>query len=185
MTARSVKTLAGILLVDILVSTSVYTYAIRCCQMNPRLLFVTLVLLISTTVTHAEIASLCDSHEHTLWSCQSRSKIYSVCASQNLKETTGYLQYRAGTEKDIAFRFPDKALHPNGYFEFELLARGASLSFSNGDYTYSILESLMGESTIEVEKAGRLLSTVTCQAWTDSLTLTETINLFDRLGIRR
>ena len=142
-------------------------------------------LIISSSVTHAEVASLCDAHERVIWSCQARSKIYSVCASQQLTASTGYMQYRAGTPQDIELRFPGEWLHPKGYFEFNVLARGASLAFTNGGYTYWILEHLMDGNSIQVERANQLLATITCQAGTNTLTLTDTINLFDTLGITR
>jgi len=151
-----------------------------------KTMFVAHLLLISaSTATYADVASLCESKERTVWSCQVGTKIYSVCASQDLSGTTGYLQYRAGTAQKTDFRFPTVLLHPKDHFEFGLLAHGARLSFSNGGYSYSIAEDLKGGTIIDVEKSNRSVSTIHCRDSTATLTETSTIDLFTSAGIAK
>ena len=146
-----------------------------------------LVIILAVTLTsalaNAEVKSLCDKSESTIWSCQTSKKIYSLCASQDLATSVGYLQYRAGTSKNIEFRFPITLQHPKGYFEFGLLPRGASLTFSNSEYTYYIAEPLIGQPVIEISKAGKAVSSLQCSESTQSLTENTTINLFKTTGV--
>lgn len=128
-------------------------------------------------------ANLCTRDEVMVWSCSTKAKVYSVCASRDLSPTAGYLQYRAGKSPKLEFAFPDPPRHPKGHFLLRLAPRGASLSFTNGDYEYWIYEPLAGSTTIDVSKGGTLIGTVTCAWSTDTLTLTETQNRFQALGI--
>lgn len=127
--------------------------------------------------------SLCKQDEVTDWSCTAKTKIYSVCSSKNLGAATGYMQYRAGKSTKIEFNFPEKLQHPRNIFQSDMLPRGVSLSFSNGEYKYTITESLSGLTMIDVSKAQKTLATISCDSATDSLTLTETINRFKTSGI--
>lgn len=130
-------------------------------------------------------SSLCTKDEVTVWSCLTKAKVYSLCASRDLSPTAGYLQYRAGKSSKPEFAFPDPPEHPKGHFLLRLAPRGASLSFSNGDYEYWIYEPLAGSTTIDVSKDGASIGTVTCGWSTDTLTLTETQNRFQALGVYR
>lgn len=128
-------------------------------------------------------SDLCTKDEVTVWSCSTTAKVYSLCASRDLSPTAGYLQYRAGKSPTPEFAFPDSPRHPKGHFLLRLAPRGASLSFTNGDYGYWIYEPLAGSTTIDVSKGGTSIGTVTCAWSTDTLTLTETQNRFQALGI--
>ena len=127
--------------------------------------------------------NLCTKDESMVWSCSTKEKIYSLCASRNLSATAGYLQYRAGKGVKPEFAFPDSLQHPKGHFLLRLERRGASLKFMNADYEYWIYEPLAGSTTIDVSKGGKFIGTVTCDWSTNTLTLTETQNRFQVIGI--
>lgn len=152
--------------------------------MKTKLITICLLLGLSfINCANADIASLCGVKERIVWSCQTSSKLYSVCASNDLAAATGYLQYRAGTSKKTDFNFPATLLHPKGQFEFAILAHGAMLTFNNKKITYTIIENLKSETTISVDKGTRSLATIKCSDSTQSLTENATIDLFKTAGI--
>jgi hypothetical protein len=132
--------------------------------------------------TAAEPPSLCQQQENIVWSCLYGKKIYSVCASKDVNDTRGYVQYRAGTPKNIEFKYPAALQPPENLFAFGLLPHGASLEFANGRYTYLLSEDLVGQPWITVSKAGKSLSSFQCQDSTRSLTDNSTIRLFKAIG---
>ena len=136
-----------------------------------------------TSAAIADVKNLCNVNERTLWSCQTSKKTYSLCASNNLTGSEGYLQYRAGAKKNIEFKFPENQMHPKGNFEFNLLPHGVSLSFKNGNYTYSIYEDVKGEAAINVEKESKTIAVVKCRESTDTLTENSSIDIFKAAGI--
>lgn len=127
--------------------------------------------------------SLCTREELTEWSCSAKGKIYSICSSKDLSATAGYMQYRAGKLSKTEFTFPEQLKHPKDIFRLNLLARGASFSFSNGAYEYNIYEPLGGPTLIDVSKGDNPLASITCSSATDTLTLTTTMNRFRLFGI--
>jgi len=139
---------------------------------------------ITEIVNADDIASLCNSNEQTVWSCEAKTKIYSLCASKVMTSTTGFLQYRAGTKTKISFQFPDKPIHPKSKFEYTTLAHGAAIWFSNGGYTYSLNEDIRGSDDISVDnKSGKTVAVIECEASTQSLTLNTTMDLMWEAGI--
>lgn len=152
-------------------------------QKTCTLLF-TILLIISSRQATADVKNLCATEEHTVWSCQAGKKIYSLCASQDLTATNGILQYRAGTNTMIGFRFPEQAAPSKDVFHFDLLPHNVRLSFNNHDYEYDVFEELRsGDTSITVSHAGKPIATVKCDDSTYTLTLTTTENLFTSLGI--
>jgi len=150
---------------------------------NRTILVIVLGLTLGENTASADVKSLCSKEEATVWSCQIRKKIYSVCASKNLAETTGYLQYRAGVLGKVDFIYPRGLEHPKDYFTFGMLARGTWLAFSNGSYRYWIAEEVTGKPVIEVSKDDRVLSAIECDDSTYSLTLTSTMDMFRTIGV--
>lgn len=131
----------------------------------------------------ADVKTLCHPGERTVWSCRAGAKHYSLCASRNLGEREGYLQYRAGRLLRPEFRFPGGLTHPRGHFTFGLLAHGASLVFERGAYRYEITEDLKGDTSILVRlPQGRLVS-IDCTDATQTLTENTTIDLFKAAGL--
>jgi hypothetical protein len=132
----------------------------------------------------ADDPSHCASHEEIIWSCSSKSKTYEVCASKNLSATSGYMQYRAGRVGKPEFIFPSELVSPRGLFHYQLLAQGAQLSFKHGQYQYDLTEPLKGNAAIWVSKGDEnTWLAVNCQKWSDTLTLTSTLDRFKSIGI--
>jgi hypothetical protein len=130
--------------------------------------------------------SLCTPGEVTEWSCTAKKKIYSLCSSKDLGANAGYMQYRAGKTSKTEFVFPERLAHPKGNFRLVLQAKGVMLSFSNAGYEYAIHEPLGGSTHIDVANSkGAHVADVECNLATDTLTLTTTMQRFERLGIYR
>lgn len=130
--------------------------------------------------------SLCTPGETVEWSCTAKKKTYALCASKDLDANTGYMQYRAGTASKTEFVFPEQRVHPKGNFRLALQAKGVVFSFSNAGYEYAIHEPLAGATHIDVANSqGTQVADVTCSSATDTLTLTTTMERFERLGIYR
>lgn len=129
---------------------------------------------------------LCTPGEVTEWSCTAKRKTYSLCASKDLGATTGYMQYRAGKASKTEFVFPERLEHPKGNFRLVLQAKGVMLNFSNAGYEYAIHEPLAGSTHIDVvDSRGARVADVMCLSATETLTLTTTMQRFERLGIYR
>lgn len=94
------------------------------------------------------------------------------------------MQYRAGSNGKVQFAYPSQRVSPVGKFRFSLLARGAQLSFQNGEFIYEISEPLIGKTEIWVSRgSGGAVLAAECRNLTESLTLTTTQNRFKALGI--
>ncbi|MCP5220506.1 MAG: hypothetical protein H6944_02315 [Zoogloeaceae bacterium] len=128
--------------------------------------------------------SLCSADEEVIFSCTTKRKAYEICASKNITARSGYMQYRAGAKGKADFIYPKERVAPAGKFQFNLLPRGAQLSFHNGEFTYEIVEPLIGTPQILVSREnGSPVLAAECQNHSDSLTLTSTQNRFKSLGI--
>jgi hypothetical protein len=127
--------------------------------------------------------SFCNQSELVLWSCSAGQKHYAVCASGDLSDSAGYLQYRVKKNASLEFVYPTKLKHPKDLFLLEILNRGASLTFQNGAYQYTIYEPLMGPATVSVAKNEQTLTTIICSTATDGLTLTTTQEFLSRVGV--
>lgn len=131
----------------------------------------------------ADVTTLCHGSERTIWSCRAGAKLYALCASMNLGEEEGYLQYRAGGPSRGAFRFPGRLTHPRGHFTFSLLAHGASLAFERGAYRYEITEDIKGDTSILVSLPQGRMVAIDCADATQTLTENATIDLFKSAGL--
>ena len=92
----------------------------------------------------AAAASLCTTHEDTLFDCPSGSKRIAICASRPWSAGTGWVQYRYGTPNKIEIKVPaDAALDtPTKTIVVGLktLAGGGMeyVHFRSGRYRYSV-----------------------------------------------
>ena len=149
-----------------------------------RAFVIGILLTIVPVLSLAAPLSLCSAREETIFSCHTKRKTYEICASKDLSATSGYMQYRVGSNGKAEFMVPSQRLVPVGHFKFGLLARGAQLTFQNGEFTYEIVEPLIGKTTIWVlPRNGSAIQAAECQNSTESLTLTTTLNRFKSLGI--
>jgi len=131
----------------------------------------------------AYAATLCAPDEVVVWSCEAKQKLYSVCASEDLTRTTGYMQYRAGQQGNLELEFPQVKQPAEGLFHLTLLPRGAVIEFSNGHVNYDLREHLVGRTSIVVARKDEVLGTIECEVPSDTLTLTPTLNLLENAGL--
>ena len=148
-----------------------------------RLSILSALALVTPLSSMAAAAVFCSNDEETIFTCNTKRKTYEICASRDLSATSGYMQYRAGTHGKVEFVYPKQRMLPVGKFKLVLLARGAQLSFQNGEFTYEIVEPLVGTSQIWVGKNDKSVSSIECLNHSDSLTLTNTQSRFKALGI--
>lgn len=132
------------------------------------------------------VSPLCASDEITLWTCEGRKKIYSLCSSREVTATTGYIQYRAGNRQKVPFQFPAQKRQPKGTFEYESSITGdAMVTFKNGDFTYDLYDPLRDASYIVVSRGtGNEKGTqISCDNPNQSLQLNYTIKMMREAGI--
>lgn len=88
--------------------------------------------------------SLCAPAEKSLFSCEIGKKILSICASKELDETKGTLQYRYGTADKLDLAYPEKPEHPKKHFTGNRLYSSAEgslileLAFKRGTTGYTV-----------------------------------------------
>jgi len=135
-----------------------------------------IVILFTATViaAHAQAAdvhkSLCQTKEKVVFSCSTGKKLISVCASENLSSSAGYVQYRFGTNEKLEFSFPEPKAHPDSFSTKGILAYSGGgagyMRLNKGAYSY-VVYSGMGQGWdkqgVAVEKNGKLLSNILCK----------------------
>jgi hypothetical protein len=109
-------------------------------------------------------ATLCETGENVVWSCRTKRRTVSVCASRRMTATQGYFQYRAGQPGKLELVYPAQRVHPRGRFKYQLYIQGnTSLSFSSGGFSYSLVDDLRSpDDEVIVEKGDKLISRSTC-----------------------
>lgn len=109
---------------------------------------------------------LCSKDEITLWSCEAGKRVYSLCSSQVVNRSSGYMQYRASSRGKIVFIYPPEKRPPLGLFTYASSANGdAYVEFTSGEYGYTLADPLRGESAIFVSALGpsRKETEIRCQ----------------------
>ncbi|WP_369942350.1 hypothetical protein [Xanthomonas medicagonis] len=98
---------------------------------------------------------LCAKEEITLWTCETRKRVFSLCSSKVANRTSGYIQYRASEAGKLVLQYPADKKPPTGLFTYRSFLNGnASVEFSNGDYQYSLVDPLRSGSSILVSRPG-------------------------------
>lgn len=87
--------------------------------------------------------SLCQGDEQTIWSCTTtKNKIASVCASKDLAEDRGYVQYRFGSAGKIELEYPKDRKGSQKAFKYSRYTRPLvtmlTLSFENNGVGYEL-----------------------------------------------
>jgi hypothetical protein len=84
----------------------------------------------------------CTKEEKVVFSCTVGKKVVSVCASQNLSPSEGYMQYRFGKIGSPELLIPQLNEHPLKYVEVDAYqaASGSngSMMFKNGEFEYTV-----------------------------------------------
>jgi hypothetical protein len=104
--------------------------------------------------------SLCTKGEKVVFSCalKSSTKTVSLCSSQKLTRTEGYLQYRFGLPGKVELEYPkerskpEQAFHYNHYFRAQVDL--TEISFSNDGYTYTVFDNYNGEEKPAISEQG-------------------------------
>jgi hypothetical protein len=122
-------------------------------------------------------ATHCAPAETIIYSCAAANQIVSLCASRDVANQSGYLQYRFGPkgEPDLVFaaaRKPPDHLFAPGNFMFAG-GGGAYLQFEIAPYTYTVLSAIGNwgprgtKATVDgvsVQKQGKVLANYVCRA---------------------
>ncbi len=128
-------------------------------------------------MTTVKTKSLCQANEQTIWSCAvaTKNKVASVCASKDLAEDKGYVQYRFGTAVKIELEFPKDRPNSQKSFKYSRYTRPLvtmlTLSFENGGFVYEIHDDDNAEEKPPVRAAsvdikngeGKDVSSVVCK----------------------
>ena len=73
---------------------------------------------------------LCTKAEITLWSCETKKRVFSLCSSPVVTRTTGYMQYRASNAGQLTFAYPAIKTPPLGLFKYNSFGNGTHPSSS-------------------------------------------------------
>jgi hypothetical protein len=112
----------------------------------------------------AETDSHCIKTESVIFSCQIKDsdKIFSLCASKDISDTSGYIQYRFGRLNKVELTFPNDRLHSQKRFLYRHYFRSqvdrVEIAFVNHGEKYTIYSYYEGdgEGTPVEEKGVRV-----------------------------
>lgn len=114
----------------------------------------------STHAANRETRTLCAADERVIFSCVLRqpAKMVSMCASKDLTNEKGYLQYRFGTPGKIELEFPKDRAHTQQQFDYSHYFRArvdmTEINFTVNDVNYSVFDDYNGEEKPEVSEQG-------------------------------
>lgn len=124
----------------------------------------------------AKQTTFCTARETLLIGCTTGAKLVSVCASQDLDRSKGYIQYRFGKPSEPleqvvpeGFVHPSKAITGNN----ETYAGGGAvwLRFRKGDYAYVVYSGIgrwgpkgspLAKDGVAVERNGKVIANLKC-----------------------
>lgn len=114
--------------------------------------------------------SLCVTGENALFTCPIGKKRVSVCASKDLDESKGVMQYRFGTSDKLELVYPEVPAHPSKHFRYQRTysrvesADIQELEFQRGNVSYAVFtESIKGKNAAGINvTVGGKLTTLKC-----------------------
>jgi len=104
--------------------------------------------------------TLCAADERVIFSCALRqpARIVSLCASKDLTNEKGYLQYRFGTPEKVELEFPKDRTKTQQQFEYSHYFRArvdmTEINFTVSGVSYSVFDDYNGEEKREVSEQG-------------------------------
>jgi hypothetical protein len=104
--------------------------------------------------------TLCAPDERVIFTCALRqsAKIVSVCASKDLTNEKGYLQYRFGMPGKVELEFPKDRTNTQQQFEYSHYFRArfdmTEINFTVNGVSYSVFDDYNGEEKPEVSEQG-------------------------------
>lgn len=122
--------------------------------------FVTVTSMFHTSVSLAHEKSLCTTSEIIVFNCvlARNEKMVSLCASKQLTDKVGYLQYRFGTLKRTELEFPhnrqDSILRFQMSHYFRPMVSRTSISFENEHNRYAIVDDMEDEGGFKRRELG-------------------------------
>ncbi len=117
-------------------------------------LILSVILVLQTSSSRSEdlrTQTLCVKDEQVFFSCSLvNSKTVSLCGSQNLTRTAGYLQYRYGKKGNLELEFPrEKNSSSTDKFVYDHYFRAqfdrTEISFENAGASYTLYDYYDGE----------------------------------------
>ena len=102
-------------------------------------------------IPSAQPVSLCNADEKIIFNCtiKQNAKLVSLCSSTNLSKDRGYIQYRFGRPGKIELEFPKSRDKSQQAFKYSHYFRAqfdtTEISFTSGNYEYSIFDDYNGE----------------------------------------
>lgn len=126
----------------------------------------------------------CKPDETIVFSCPSGTRIISVCASKNLSQTDGYIEYRYGKFKALEINFPPLERRAQQYVQARRLmfakGGGVYLRFNNAPFSYNVYSAFVGgegpKEGVLVQKNDRDITRHQC---TKPMYMTTINGLFD------
>lgn len=137
-----------------------------------RTTLVTLALLATSATASAQThPHLCAPGEEAVFACSTGAKIVSLCASKDIGENAGYLQYRFGTRRKTELVYPaDTSVRPQSVFSNGVTGGtggGADfLRFTSQDTTYTLFSDYYRgreRDGLVVERGGKRISVMICR----------------------
>ena len=110
--------------------------------------------------TNLQPNTLCARDERVIFGCvlKQPAKIVSICASKNLTNETGYLQYRFGLPGKIELEFPKDRTGTHQKFEYNHYFRArvdlTEINFTIDGVNYSVFDDYQGEEKPAVSDQG-------------------------------
>jgi hypothetical protein len=126
----------------------------------------------------AATPSLCTPAEDVVFSCPLAKKLVSLCASDHLNDSVGWMTYRIGRAGQMPeMSYPEAHAHPKTQFRGGTRmysgGGGAFVSFDRGRYTYTVFTAIgrgWGQKEgVVVEVSGRRVAYLDCRARADSV----------------
>ncbi|MFW5837743.1 MAG: hypothetical protein ACOCVM_07020 [Desulfovibrionaceae bacterium] len=115
---------------------------------------------VCAATAHAGDVGHCLSGEKTIFTCQikGKTKVVSVCASQDLGPDSGYVQYRFGKPGAIEMTYPANKAGSSQAFRVSTYTRAGtsynSLSFKNKGVEYVVYDDYVSEGGQEEFASG-------------------------------
>jgi hypothetical protein len=124
--------------------------------------------------------SHCDSKEVWVFNCEIKKKFLSLCASKDISESSGYLQYSYGSINNPELVYPEEKILAKGRFKSSMTSYSGGgeyrVEFSRSGYKYIIFSKTMKEewridqsissynsSGVHVVKNNRVITTLKCE----------------------
>jgi hypothetical protein len=137
--------------------------------------------------TASRNSPLCRGTEQVMFSCRTtNNKLIAICASADLSTTSGYVQYRFGTDNHVELKLPaDEAVQNfrdvTSYYAPEnwgasVFQSDITFNSPDGIYAYQVYSSYYhGDVTsgVNVTKSGNPLVTINCSGAYDNFVSTE------------